>query len=84
MPSPVRLFVAGIATKSLFSTESLKDLPGVELLRRRYLVQPLGLRALGRFTWEGEAGVAVRSVKCEDMCLRACCLGLGVHCSAFQ
>ena len=47
-------------------------------------VQPLELRTLGRFTRVGEAGVAVRSVKYEDVRLRACCLGFGVHCSAFQ
>ena len=46
--------------------------------------QPLELRALGRFTRVGEAGVAVRSVRYEDVCLRACCLSFGVHCSAFQ
>ena len=40
--------------------------------------------ALGRFTRVGEAGVAVRSVKYEDVCLRAYCLGFWVHCSAFQ
>ena len=42
------------------------------------------LWALWRFTRVGVTGVAVRSVKCEDVCLRACCLDFGVHCSAFQ
>ena len=40
-------------------------------------MQPLELRTLGRFTRVGEAGVAVRSVKYEDVRLRACCLGFG-------